>query len=386
MQHRIGLHLMLNSLGVGGAERHTVALANHLPLEQFRIHLSYLFPQHELLPEVAVDRLDSLTCHNVRHRLDLRTVRTLAARNRDADIDIVLCTNAYPALYGMFAALHSGHRVRRAVVYHTTTLHSRKDRMQIPLYREVFRRFDLLVFVSRAQQAYWQGRGLQARRTMFIHNGIDLDRFTTTNTPFDGADIRADLGLKLCDYVIGICAALRPEKAHRDYLRAIANLHARGVPARGLIIGDGPMRSDVERQIHDLGLDAHVKITGMQGDVRPFIKACDVMTLTSHSVETFSLAALESMAMGKPVVMTDIGGAREQVEHGVTGLIYQPGDTEALTRHLNQLLDPAVRTRMASAALARVTNLFSLPTMINSYTQALIGLAASAPGAGPDRQ
>jgi glycosyltransferase involved in cell wall biosynthesis len=188
------------------------------------------------------------------------------------------------------------------------------------------------------------------------------------------------------DYVIGICAALRPEKAHGDYLRAIAGLRARGTPARGLIIGDGPQRPDVERQIQMLGLDRHVTITGMQNDVRPYIVACDVMTLTSHSVETFSLAALESMAMRKPVVMTDIGGAREQVEHGVNGLLYRHGDIDALITNLMELSNVALRDRMASDSLERVTRCFSLPTMIDAYTEALSALAVDRRDTTPGRR
>ena len=94
---------------------------------------------------------------------------------------------------------------------------------------------------------------------------------------------------------------------------------------------------------------------------------CDVMTLVSHT-ETFSLAALESMALGKPLVMSDIGGASEQVVHGQTGLLFEPHDIAALTEQLTALRSAALRTRMGAAAERRVRELFSLRTMTSGFT------------------
>ena len=84
-----------------------------------------------------------------------------------------------------------------------------------------------------------------------------------------------------------------------------------------MIIGDGPLREAIERDVARLGLSGEVRITGFQSDVREWLTACDVVALLSTAIETFSIAVLEAMAMGKPMIMSDIGGAREQVEHGV---------------------------------------------------------------------
>lgn len=88
----------------------------------------------------------------------------------------------------------------------------------------------------------------------------------------------------LTDFVVGICAALRPEKQHRDLLAAISRLKQEGTRAKCLIIGNGPHRGGIEREIRDLGLEFDVAITGWQQDVRPFIAACTCLALTSHLV------------------------------------------------------------------------------------------------------
>src|SRR4029077_13405288 len=114
------------------------------------------------------------------------------------------------------------------------------------------------------------------------------------------------------DYVIGICAALRPEKNHVQLVDAVAALRARGIPARALVIGDGPMRPAIEARARAAGVADEVRITGFQQDVRPYLAACDTAVLCSTTIETFSLAALEAMALGRPGAHSDLRGRREE--------------------------------------------------------------------------
>jgi glycosyltransferase involved in cell wall biosynthesis len=141
------------------------------------------------------------------------------------------------------------------------------------------------------------------------------------------------------------------------------------------VVGDGPERAHLESEIARLGLGADVAITGYQMDVRPYVAACDAMVLASHSVETFSLSALESMAMGKPMVMTRTGGASEQVEDGRTGFLYEPGDIDSLVRHLRTLADRAVSRPMGQLAAQKVRDRFTLDKMIGAYSTLLERLA-----------
>jgi glycosyltransferase involved in cell wall biosynthesis len=194
--------------------------------------------------------------------------------------------------------------------------------------------------------------------------------------------LRTELGFAPQDYVIGLCSSLRPEKAHGDLLQAIGQLRSRGVAAKALFIGDGSERATIEQAARDLGLREHVVITGLKEDVRPFIGCCDVMTLVSHAIETFSLAALESMALAKPLVMSDIGGASEQVLHGQTGLLFEPGDLTTLAGHLQTLESASLRARMGSAAQRRVRQLFTVETMTAGFTgqiERLLGTRGSSP-------
>ncbi len=110
-----------------------------------------------------------------------------------------------------------------------------------------------------------------------------------------------------------------------------------------------------------------IRVTGFQNDVRPYISLCDCMVLTSHSVETFSIAALESMAMGKPVVMTNIGGASEQVDNGVNGFLYEPGDINALSNALIAIAKPGIAQIMGEKAREIVHTKFGIFQMVKKY-------------------
>jgi glycosyltransferase involved in cell wall biosynthesis len=365
--NRPGLLFVVNSLNWGGAEKQVITLLNHLDTRQFRLHLVYLKPVEHQLPQLDTGRLDELLCCNVRRGVEPRAIRQLASRIQALDIDAVICTNTYATLYGYLACSRVRPRPKLVTVFHTTLLRTYKEKAQMLLYGRLFRRSDLLIYVSENQRDHWRDWGLRAADEAVVQNGIDVDYFSAARTPRH-ADLRAQLGLTDADYVIGLCSLIRPEKAHSHLLQALARLHSRGIKAKALLIGDGPERPRLENLAQELGLREHVIITGLLQDVRPYIACCDVMTLVSTHTETFSLAALESMALGKPLVMSDIGGASEQVVHGQTGMLFEPYDIAALTEHLATLESATLRARMGAAAERRVRELFTLQTMTDGFT------------------
>jgi glycosyltransferase involved in cell wall biosynthesis len=245
------------------------------------------------------------------------------------------------------------------------------SRLRMLLNRFVFRQCELVIWVSHKQHEYWRARGVRGKRDAVIQNGIDADYFSDRSTPQTRAATRAEFGFAPSDFVVGLCAALRVEKAHGDLLRAIRRLRDSGIPAKALMIGDGQQRAVIESQIAELQLTGHAVITGHRNDVRPYIACCDVMTLTSHNVETFSIAALESMALGKPVVLTRVGGAEEQVQHGSNGFLFEPGDVAALAHLLRRLTAATDRLSMGATAARDVRARFTIQRMVQRFTEEL---------------
>jgi glycosyltransferase involved in cell wall biosynthesis len=372
-----GLLFIVNSLETGGAEKQVVTLLNHIDTQRFRLHLAYLKRNEALLEQLHTDRLDEVICCDVQSRIDRGAVRRLRTLIAQRGIDALVCTNPYSMLYGHLArGARAGTRL--VAVFHSTMLHSLKERLQMLLYKRLFNRCDLLIYVCESQRRYWRQHGLHPPDTV-IYNGIDADFFTDGYTPEQRRMLRNSLELDPNDYVVGLCSALRPEKAPVDLLHAIANLRRHRVPAKALFIGDGPERTRVERTAETLGLRPHMRITGLQRDIRPFAACCDVMTLASHS-ETFSLAALEAMALGKPVVLSDTGGAAELVVPGEHGFLFEPGDTEALATHLTTLTSRSIRARLGAAATRRVREHFTVQAMATGFA-ARIGQLLQSPAA-----
>jgi glycosyltransferase involved in cell wall biosynthesis len=278
--------------------------------------------------------------------------------------------NQYALLYAWLGKRLAASSAPLTVTFHTTVLLTLKEKLQLLYYRPLFRSADCLVYVCEGQRRYWTERSLHGRRTDVIYNGIDLQQWTPVSEEARGCMRRA-LDFAPHDLVVGISAVLRPEKNHVQLVEAVAALRKRGLPVRALLIGDGPTRSAVEARARSLGIAEHVLITGLQQDVRPLVGASDTIVLCSTAVETFSMAALEAMALARPVVQSEMGGAAEMTQPGETGYLFPVGDTRALIERLAALADPEARSRMGRAARASVERSFSERTMVERYERML---------------
>jgi glycosyltransferase involved in cell wall biosynthesis len=163
---------------------------------------------------------------------------------------------------------------------------------------------------------------------------------------------------------------LRPEKQQSDLLEAASRLIAEGQDIVVMIVGGGPQLQNLRTTAVRLGIADRVVFRGELADVRPALAAFDVFALTSVAVETFSNAALEAMAAGLPVVISEIGGAAEMIRPAVDGFLYPAGDTAVLADILSTLAaDKTQRDRLGAEAVRRVALAFSFEAMIDRYEE-----------------
>lgn len=368
------------SLAHGGAERHAITLINRLAECGYECHAVYIKSDAAQLDRMRPRDGASVKCLGAARYLDRRALADFAAHIARVRPEVIVAANPYALMYSRLALRLSGVRAALAVTFHTTLLPSAKEWLQMLYYRPFFWTVDCLVFVCEAQRRHWLRRLVTSPRNEMIYNGVDLRHWRPWSAG-DRAAQRAALGFAANDLVIGMCALFRPEKNHLQLIEAIGALRRRGIAARALLIGDGEMRPAIEARARELGLTDVVVITGLQKDVRPFLAASDAVVLCSQTVETFSLAALEAMALGLPVVLSEIGGAAEMVRAGGNGFLFPAGDTGALVDRLAQLVDRSERERMGNQARARVEALFSETTMVDRYSQLLVDLCRVRPGA-----
>jgi glycosyltransferase involved in cell wall biosynthesis len=362
----VRLLFVTGSLVHGGAERHTITLANRLAERGHECHFAYVRNDPSQLERLR--GMTSTQCLHAGGYFDFQAVQKLRQITKPT---VVVAANQYALMYASLARLGAP----ILATFHSTRLRNAREWIQMLYYRPFFWAAERVVFVCEAQRRYWRRRGLAGRASEVIYNGIDTEYWAAAGAERQG--LRRALGYADEDLVVGMSAVLRAEKNHLQMVDAVAMLRRRGVPARALLIGDGEMRAAIEARARAVGVGAEVVITGFQQDVRPLLAACDVMALCSTAIETFSLAALEAMALGKPVVHAALGGAAEMISPWHDGLLFPVGDTRALADGLAALADPALRARMGAAARETVEARFSERAMLDRYEATLIELAST---------
>lgn len=358
---------LLSSLGIGGSERKTVRVVNALHQRGFNVHLGWLNGPETLRHEISSGV--PAICLERRGKFSWRTLRRLERHVRAHGITRIVCMNLYPLLYAKALRLVMGRAAPSCVVtVNTTEFTSRKEARQMVFYAPLMRRADAIVFGSDYQLSLWVERYRLPRvKCRYIHNGVDSDYFSTQFIESPSTAHRATFNFRPDDFVVGTVGLFRPEKQQGDLIDALAGLRAQCSRALALMVGGGELESALKKRAADAGVMEYIRFPGELRDVRPALAAMDVFVSSSVS-ETFSNAALEAMAMGQPVVLSDVGGAREMVRDGVNGYLYPASDVKSLTAILERLAAdlPATR-RLGEAARRMVVERFSFARMIDEY-------------------
>lgn len=209
-----------------------------------------------------------------------------------------------------------------------------------------------IIYVS--QRVYREAIGQKITpfdRTMVIENGVDLELYAT---PLDRHKVRNTMNTPDDLPVICFIGRLTEQKGLDVLLLAVRALIDQALHLRVWLVGDGPLRSQLEGQTLKLGLSDVVQFLGFRDDVPSLLRSSDVFALPSR-YEAMPIVLLEAMAAGLPSVVTDVGDNAELVEDGVSGITVPPENPEALAEALKRLLlDPALRSTMGKKAKSRV--------------------------------
>ncbi|MBN2564077.1 MAG: glycosyltransferase [Candidatus Eisenbacteria bacterium] len=222
-----------------------------------------------------------------------------------------------------------------------------------------------LIAVSRAVKDVLTDYGVDPSRIEVIYSGTDPRVF---HPGVDGSSVRSELGLAPDAMVVGKIANFYHRwKGHDTFLEAAAILTRSRPELMFLLAGHETDAPKTHALIDGLGLDGRVATAGFRTDVPNVIAALDVSVNSPRSGEGLSGAVRESMAMGRPVVATDVGGNRELVADGETGLLVPPGDPEALARAVAAILDdPALATRLSENGARFVRENLTIERMVRA--------------------
>jgi glycosyltransferase involved in cell wall biosynthesis len=360
---------VLNGLVPGGAELHTLQLASALATNGDVCTIASLTRSHS----TAHLSQNPVKMFNGNRIYDIGTIFNVTRLIRACNPQIIVAIEERPQLFATISRQLAGSNAKLVSILHKAYLRTARERVFHPIYRYVVARVDAMIYVSQKQRKLWEDRGFSPPRSVVIRNGVDLRRFSAHSVIEWRDRTRTLLGFSPDDYVIGICAQFRPEKNHCQLIDAVRVLRNRGYPVKALLVGSGPTQATVAQYAEESGLLEHVVFAGHQQDVRPYTSAFDVGVLCSL-YEAAPLAVLEMMAMGLPVVVSNVGGAAEIVLPGKTGFLFPAGDTMSLVSSIEMMRDPVKREAIGSAASEFVAANFAVDRMLESYKAFLSGL------------
>lgn len=295
-----------------------------------------------------------------------RIRRELAAFIKKGEYDLIHCHGARGNMMGALLRGPTGLPV-------VTTVHSdyRLDYLGRPLARLTYglvnavalRKLDYRIGVSDAMTDLLISRGFDPDRLFTIYNGLD---FTPHSPRIDREEYLKSLGLDwpADSVIVGIAARLNPVKDIATLVRGFARAHESSPRLRLLIAGDGEQLEMLKALAAELGVEKEVCFAGWVSDTDSYYNALDINTLTSLS-ETFPYAITEGARAGLPTVASRVGGIPYLIDHGVNGFLFEPGDFEALARHLAALAgDGKLREHMGRRLYEKGKSQFSLESTL----------------------
>lgn len=357
---------LIDTGGPGGAETVFLQTSTRLPREQYTVTpvvsregwLATQLAAAGLAPQVIA----AAGSFNLRYLLQLRSLL------RKQRCEAILAHLFGSAVYGCLLGLITGTPV--AVVLHGHTdidSWSLRAKARLWLVRKLARK---VIFVSpMLQQHLADLLPVAPQRAEVIPNGVDLERFS--HHPDNS--LREALRLPADALLVGAIGNIRTPKDYATFLRAASLLRNQDSRYHFVICGEGgnSLHTSLLVLRGALGLDGCCHFLGLRNDVETVLNNLDVFALSS-TTEGFSIACIEAMACGVPVVATRSGGPELIIEDGVSGLLVPVSDAAGLATAIATIANtPTLSRRLIEAGLQRVKERYALPVMVHTYGQLL---------------
>ena len=329
--------------GWRGGQRQTLLVASELARLGHDCRIA-AWPGEPLAQRAAAAGLEVIAVRP-RSELALASALRLRALIQRERIQIVHAQAAHAVALAALATLSTDARL-------VVTRHLARPLRQNIGTRWKYGRASALLAVSQAAASALVASGIAAHRVEVVHGGVELQRDIV---PATHARL-AELGIPTAVPFAVMVGALVPQKDPITFVRAIAAARRELPDLHALMVGDGELRADVERELRQLNIHDAVHLAGFQRDVDPLLAAADVAVLSSV-FEGLPLVIMDAFVLGVPVAATAGEGIPELVANGTTGLLVSPGDSEALGAAIVRVLrDPALAKHLVQEAHARVAD------------------------------
>ncbi len=307
-----------------------------------------------------------LVCFNRQPGRDWGVSRRMAAAIRARNLDIVHAHQYSPFFYAALAMLLVPRRPKLILTEHGRHFPDTVSPLRRAVNRLVLDRFADAVTACCHFSAtgLCKTDGFAGGRIEIIENGIEVDRY---GPPQEQVQLKRSLGLdEHRKYLIHV-ARHHPVKDQATLLRGFAQAAPEMPGVDLMMVGDGPLRADLEQLAIELRVPNRVKFLGIRSDIPDLMRVADAFALTSLS-EAASLTLLEAMASGLPAIVTDVGGNPEIVRHEREGLLFPRRDARACAAALRRLYGaPEFARKLGEAGRTRVLTHYRLDQTVTAY-------------------
>jgi glycosyltransferase involved in cell wall biosynthesis len=349
---------LLVTMPVGGAEDLVASIVTGLNPEKFHARAACIGPQGAVAAELAAAGFPVASLGlDIRRASPWRVILAVRRLLKELRPDILHTHLYHPNFFGRAAALGLG---LKGVV---SSVHNTYDTIKI-------HRCLINFLLSRATDRVLMGSRqvwedirrydrVPAGRLLIIPHGVDLKALAV---PLTREEAKAYLGVT--GFCLGAVGRLEEQKGHLYLLEALARLQEEMGDAALLLVGEGRLEETLKRRTRELGLADRVRFLGTRRDLPVIYRALDLYVQPSLW-EGLSLAMLQAMGAGLPVLMSRVSGADEIIENGVSGLLTPPGDVQALSGALLGLYrDPGKRERLGDQAGRAIRENYSREAML----------------------
>jgi glycosyltransferase involved in cell wall biosynthesis len=383
---RVHVLFFISGMGGGGAEMHLLRVINHLDRGRFRISLALTRTggsyEPYLAPDVRVHRLHRDPPNSSTLRM-IKAIRPLRRLIKESEPDVVCSVMDYANVASIIASKGVARRPKHIISIqnppqslYSDSWHIVKRLMPllIPRYYPSANR---IVALSNgvAEEVARLSPGVKGATEVIYNAGVDERVLSRMHEPVDGVDLPESGGP-----LIVSCGRLIEQKGFSHLLDAMVRVREEA-GASLLVVGEGPYRPRLERQVRQLGLEGCVRLIGFRDNPYKYMAAADVFVVSSL-FEGFGNVIVEAMACGAPVVAADCPyGPGEIIEDGVSGILVEPASADSLARGILRVLgDEGLRLRLAANGRERSRD-FGAEAIAKKYGELILRVAR---GGAPD--
>jgi glycosyltransferase involved in cell wall biosynthesis len=358
---------VIDNLSFGGGERVFAQIINGLSPHKYEIFLSSN-PGEQLHQAILKEEVQFLPL-DFSKRLNFYLISRLSRIIKKNEIEIVHGQGTRAEFYARVASKLAG------TPKYVSTIAMPVEGFDVGTVRKkiysLFDRFserfvDRFLVVSHAlRETMIKDHGIPADKIIRIYNGIEVDHYLPQDQNGSRERIRREFDVGEDTTLIGAVGRLVWQKGFEYFVKASPKISTKFSRTKILLVGDGPLRDELEALAAELKMKEHIIFTGFRSDIRDILSAIDVLVVPSL-LEGFPMITLEGMAMAKPIIATGIDGIKEQIVDGESGILIPPRDPDAIAEAILQLsTDKKLAQNLGLEGRRRVENEFTVERMVS---------------------